>query len=154
MGKHDMRLHNQSPAYEKDWAAWVDHQVELIKARRFDELDIENLVDEVSSLGLSNYRAFISALRIVLLHMLKWDYQPDYRGRSWLKSIVTHRFQVEGDLEDNPSYEARIPDAVRRAYRQARRQAAMETGLSPRTFPETCPYDWDEITTREHKLDA
>ena len=154
MGEHDLTLHNGPlvPAYADDWAAWVEAHVELLLQRRFDELDIEHLADEVGSLARSNFKAWVSAIRLVLLHMLKWDYQPDYRTRSWRSSIAVQRVRIALEIEDNPSYAGRIAEAVEKAYRQARVQACDETELYLKTFPETCPYDWVEITTREHPL--
>lgn len=154
MGEHDIRLHSQpsGPSYSEDWAAWLATQVELLKSRRYDELDHENLVDEVEGLSKSDFKAWLSAFRLVLLHMLKWDYQPEYRTRSWQGSINVQRLRILGELEDSPSYARRIEEATRRAYGQARAQASDETDLPLKTFPETCPYDWAAITAREHLL--
>ncbi len=154
MGEHDLKLHNgpPTPVYADDWAAWVERHVELLLQRRFDELDIENLADEVGSLARGNFKAWVSAIRLVLLHMLKWDYQPEYRTRSWQSSIAVQRVRIALEIEDNPSYVGRIEEAVAKAYRLARTQGSDETELYLKTFPETCPYDWAEITTREHLL--
>lgn len=139
-------------AYEQDWAAWAAHQANLLKQRRFDELDVDNLLDEVESLAARDFKAWVSAIRLVLMHMLKWDYQPDRRTRGWFVTIVRERTEIEDGLEMSPSYARRTDEAIAKAYRGARREAAAETGLPPNTFPETCPYDWTAITTREHPL--
>ena len=141
-----------APVYEQDWAAWAGHQAELLKQRRFDEIDVENLLDEVESLAARDFKAWVSAIRLVLMHMLKWDHQPTHRARSWIATIARERTEIEDDLETSPSYSRRTDEAVARAYRGARRGAAAETGLPPKAFPETCPYDWTAITTREHLL--
>lgn len=125
----------------------------LLRARRFDELDLENLLDEVNDLGLSNFKAFVGAVEIVLVHMLKWDFQPAKRTRSWQASIVEHRQRIADDLGDSPSYSARIDEAIRRAYRTAVPGASRETGLPIKAFPTDCPYDWDTVTGRQHELD-
>ena len=140
------------PAYGDDYAAWLSAQIQLLEGRQFDQLDLHNLVDEVGSLGRSDFNAFVSAIRIVLMHMLKWDIQTDHRTRSWANSIEGHRDRVVQDLEDSPSYKSRIDEAVRKAYRQARYEAADETRLPLATFPKDCPFTFSEIMTREHPL--
>jgi hypothetical protein len=140
------------PAYGQDWAAWARHQADLLKARRFDQLDLENLLDEVESLAARDFKAWVAAIRLVLMHMLKWDHQPSHRVRSWIVSIVRERGEIEDGLEASPSYAARVDEALSKAYRAARRDAAAETNLPIDTFPKTCPYDWTDITAREHSL--
>ena len=137
-------------AYERDWAGWLDRQLVLLREGRFEELDRANLIDEVASLGRSDFKAFTSAIEIVLLHMLKWDHQPTERVRGWVLSIDEHRDRIAEELQDSPSYRARTAEAVLRAFPHARRGAARETGLPLRTFPEQCPYDWDAIVLRDH----
>ncbi|HEX9932190.1 MAG TPA: DUF29 domain-containing protein [Allosphingosinicella sp.] len=152
--EHITRLRGAGPGYAEDYAAWVEHQIALIKEARWSEIDRDNLIDEVESLGRSEFKAFVSAIEIVLLHMLKWDFQPEQRSRSWSVSIAGHRLQVEDELEDNPSFKARIGEAVERAYRHARIRASGETELPLGAFPAECPYDWATIMEREHPLDA
>ena len=124
----------------------------LLRERRADELDYDNLIDEMGDLGSNVFDAFVSAIEIVLLHMLKWDFQPGRRTRSWQGSILEHRERIRDRLLQNPSFQPKRDDAVARAYRYARTAAVKETELPLRTFPDTCPYDWTAITTREHPL--
>ena len=149
---HRIDARRDAPTYDQDWAAWAGHQVEMLKQRRFDEVDVESLWDEVESLAKRDFKAWVSALRLVLMHMLKWDYQPGHRARSWIITIGRERHEIEDGLETSPSYAARTEEAVTKAYSRARRDAGDETGLPSETFPETCPYDWTAITTREHSL--
>ena len=152
--EHIIQLRGTGPAYEQDYAAWVDHQAGLIKAGRWQEIDRDNLIDEVESLGRSVFNSFVGAIEVVLLHMLKWDYQPERRSRSWILSIDEHRARAEQELEDNPSYKARTQQAVERAYRVAPLRASGETDLPRRTFPDQCPYDWTQIMERHHALQS
>ncbi len=140
-------------AYEADYAGWLAQQVALLKADRWSEVDKDNLIDEVESLGRSDFKGFVSAIEIVIAHMLKWDHQPEQRSKSWVASIVEHRRRIEDELADSPSYAARLSEAVARAYRTAVPAAARETGLPMKAFPTTCPYSWDEVVGREHLLD-
>jgi hypothetical protein len=82
------------------------------------------------------------------MHMLKWDYQPSRRSRSWALSIKVQREEIADVLSDNPGLKPRIPDAIARGYRKARIEAANETGLDEEVFPESCGYSLDEIVSR------
>ena len=151
---HLAELRRKPPGYAEDYAAWVEHQVAMLAQRRFDELDTVNLADEVGDLGASNWRGFVSAIRLVVLHMLKWDHQPGLRSRSWQASIAVQRNAIADAIQQSPSYGARTDLAITRAYSDARREASGETDLPLKTFPEACPYDWAAITTRDHRLDG
>ncbi len=140
------------PGYAQDYAAWIDHQLTLLRERRVDEIDYEHLIDEVGDLGSEIFDKYAGAIEIVLLHMLKWDNQPTRRSRGWVLSILEHRRRLETVLEKNPSFKARREEAVTQAYRYAQVRAARETDLPLKTFPDTCPYDWAAITTRAHPL--
>ena len=149
MAEQDPRIERGNyPAYEADYAAWLNAQVELLGAGRFAELDMANLIDEVESLGRSDFHRFESAIKVVLLHLLKWDVQTDHRTRSWAVSIDGHRRQVMQELKDSPSYKARIDEAIEGAYRRAKLKAHKETKLPFRAFAETCPYTWEDIISR------
>ena len=149
-----IRSRGKATAYEADYGAWIAAQAALLQAGRFGELDIPNLIDEVESLGRSDFASFASAIEIVLVHMLKWDVQPERRTASWIASIEEHRNRIAQSLEDNPSYKARLDDAVARAWRTAPAHAAAETNLPLRAFPKQNPFDWDAITTRPYQLPA
>ena len=151
--KHIADLRHSNPSYAEDYAAWLDTQIALMRADRWDQVDKENLLDEVESLGRSDFKSFVSAIRVALVHMLKWDHQPERRTRSWQASIIEQRKQIEEELTDSPSYRRRITEATERAYSTARPRASGETNLPLSVFPEICPYDWDTIMTREHPLD-
>ena len=141
-------------AYPNDFVEWIDAQVQLLADRRFDELDIENLAEEVSALGKREFRAFQSAIRVIIHHMLKWDYQPEMRSMGWRKSIHTQRGHVEAILSDSPSLRRRADEAIQGVYDQARRDASFETTVFLANFPEACPYTFDEIMTRRHEFQA
>jgi hypothetical protein len=141
------------PAFEQDYAAWIAAQIGLLRAREFDALDLDNLLDEVEGLARSDFKAFVSAIRIVMVHMLKWDIQTDLRSRSWARSIDEHRRRVLRDLEDSPSYRGRLDQAVIRAYERARYDASLETRLPLDSFPPTCPFTFEDVMEREHTLD-
>lgn len=141
------------PAYEEDFAAWLQAQAELLRERRFDELDIPNLVEEVESVGRSEFRSLMSAIELIVFHMMKWDYQVERQGRSWRDTINTQRSVVLKLLEDNPSFRTRLDEAVSRAYPGIPDSVDKVTGVPAHRLPASCPYAWDEIMTRPHNID-
>lgn len=152
--EHIIAARQAVPGYADDYAAWLQHQINLMRAGRWAELDQEHLIDEVEDLGRSEFNAFASAIEIVLVHMLKWDHQPERRTSSWIASIVEHRRRIVRLLQQNPSYKSRIAEAIDVAYDTAQAKASVETNLPLVTFPDENPYDWEAITQREHVLDA
>ena len=132
---------------------WAIDQAALIRTGQFGEVDWINVADEIESVGNSEFRSLSSNVEVVLTHMLKWDYQPGRRSRSWVDSIAEHRQRVRVDLADSPSLKSRLRDATDRGYRLARLVAVRETGLSTNTFPKGCPYGWDAIMDREFIVD-
>lgn len=139
--------------YDEDLYAWAQEQAALLRAGRFSEIDVANIAEELETLGRSEFRAYASAYRVLLLHMLKWDHQPTKRSRSWWVSIAVQRGRLKEVLDDNPSLKSRRQDAIARAYREARLMAVDETGLPLVSFPEACPYDEQAINARSFDLD-
>src|SRR5256885_5114999 len=135
--------------YDRDFYSWLLEQARHVGAGRWTAVDRKNLAEEIESLGREQFNKLESALRVLVLHMLKWDHQPTKRSRSWALSIRTQRLEVEDVLSDNPSLKPRIAEAIARGYRKARIEAAKEPGLDEDVFPATCPYDWNEIVGRE-----
>ena len=139
-----------SPAeYERDFYSWLMEQARLLREGRWEAVDRENLAEEIESLGREQFNKLESALRVLLIHILKWDHQPARRSRSWTLSIREQRLELEDVLADNPGLRPRIAEALARAHRKARLQAAKETSLKEGRFPETCPYSFDDITSRK-----
>lgn len=140
--------------YEDDLYTWVQEQVALLQAGHVTEIDAQNIAEELGDVGRSEYRELQSALTLILTHMLKWDHQPEKRTRSWDNTIATQRKIYADVLEDNPGLKPRGDEALLRAYDRARLEASSETGLAAKLFPPECPYDWDEILTRDFDFDS
>jgi hypothetical protein len=138
--------------YDRDLYSWSLDQARLIRECRWDGVDRENVAEEIASLGREQFNKLESALRILMLHFLKWDHQPAMRSRSWVLSIETQRLEIEDVLNDNPGLKPRIAEAITRAYRKARLEAARETGLEKDAFPTVCPYELADLTDRPFKL--
>lgn len=137
--------------YERDFYSWLMEQARHLREGRFEALDCDNLAEEIESLGREQFNKLVSALRVLMAHVLKWDHQPSLRSRSWVLSIQEQRLEVADVLSDNPGLKPRIEEAVARAYRRARIEAAKETGLDEDRFPAACPYAFDELMARTFK---
>jgi len=135
--------------YERDFYSWSMEQARHLRDRRYGALDRDNLAEEIESLGREQFNKLVSALRVLIVHFLKWDHQPPLRSRSWLLSIEEQRLEIADVLADNPGLKPRIGEAIARAYRRARIEAAKETELDEAEFPATCPYSFDDITSRK-----
>jgi hypothetical protein len=135
-------------SYDRDFYTWSQEQSRLVREGRWSEIDRENVAEEIESLGREQFSKLESALRVLMMHMLKWDNQPERRSRSWALTIAAQRVELEQVLKDNPGLKPRISEAVARAYRRARLEAMNETGLKKSAFPESCPYSFEDVTTR------
>jgi hypothetical protein len=136
-----------------DFYGWTRQQADFLRAGDHRPIDAVAIAEELIDLGNSEYDKLESNLRIVLLHMIKWDHQPERRSRSWGLSIREHRRRVQRVLKVNPSLTSRLTEALAEAYQDARDEAAMETGHPLRRFPEVCPYDWRTVTERDFEID-
>jgi hypothetical protein len=140
-------------AYEDDVYGWALRQAALLRAGRISEIDVEHVAEEIESVGKSEYHRLVSAVRVLLIHMLKWDYQPERGSRSWTLTILEHRERLNESLGDSPSLKSRLDNALYAAYSQAKPAAARETDLPLKTFPPDCPYDWDAVNNRPFPWD-
>ena len=134
-----------SPLYDRDFYAWSREQAELLRAGKLAEVDIEHIAEEIDSMGRTEKRELINRLDVLLLHLLKWRYQPGKRGPSWEASILNQRNRIADHLDDNPSLKPLLPQALASAYRSARREAIAETGFAGSTFPDACPWTVEEV---------
>ena len=132
--------------YETDYYAWSNQQAALLRAGQLSDADIENIAEEIESMGKSEKREVVSRLRVLLTHLLKWQYQPKRRGASWEKIIRRHRLDIEFVLEDNPSLVSQLDQAIDRAYRGAIDDASLQTRLSAKNFPKNCPWSFEQLT--------
>ncbi|MFH0996422.1 MAG: DUF29 domain-containing protein [Pseudomonadota bacterium] len=131
--------------YDQDFYQWTQEQAELLKAGALSQLDVENLIEEIESMGKSQKRALISRMTVLLMHLLKWDYQPDRRSGSWKSTIITQRKEIKRLLKDNPGLKSIITEMLTETYMDAAEIASAETELPESTFPETCPYTVEHL---------
>jgi hypothetical protein len=134
---------NIKTLYEQDFYSWIQHHVDLLKDSRFDEIDVDNLIEELEGMAKKDERELISRLIILIAHLLKWHCQSDMQSNSWSSSIIEQRAQVLFLLEDVPNLRNKMPEAILRAYPKAREVAVKETGLSG--FPKQCHYSEKQL---------
>jgi hypothetical protein len=128
------------PGYDEDLVAWARTNAALLRSGHLEEIDAANLAEELDDLGKSERRALCSHIRVLLLHLLKWQFQAKRRSRSWQSSIVNARREIQVIVEDSPSLRSEIAYCGHREYPSARRLAAIETGIDKQTFPHDGPY--------------
>jgi hypothetical protein len=131
--------------YEHDFYAWTQAQAATLRAGDLAALDRVNLADEIDSMGIRQRTELKNRLRVLVLHLLKWRFQPAARSSGWEGSIDEQRSQLEILLEDSPSLARLLPDALAAVYPKARRTASRETRLPPSAFPDTCPFTLEQI---------
>jgi len=135
--------------YDTDFYAWANEQAALLRAGKLDAADIENIAEEIESMGKAEKRELVNRLTVLFMHLLKWQYQPLFQGASWRTTIFNQRLDISDLLDDNPSLKPQIPEAMTRAYRRAIGEACLETGLPERTFPSTCPWSFEQAMSPE-----
>lgn len=139
--------------YESDYVAWLEEQVAHLRAGRLSALDVENLVEELEGLMKSQRQQLENRLEVLILHLLKWDHQPEQRANRWRSSVEEQRARIRRVLRDSPSLRREVESIMRDVYHDAVRAAAIETQLSVRAFPEVLPYSVDQIFERELPAD-
>ena len=130
--------------YEKDFYLWTQTHVNLLKERKFLEVDVPNLIEEVESIGKRDKRELRSRLIVLLMHLLKWKYQPQKRSESWLSTISEQRVSLEELLEDSPSLQPSLVEVFEAYYQKARVKAANETKMMLDVFPAISPFSLEE----------
>lgn len=131
--------------YEQDLVLWYQGQIALLTERRFDELDVENLIEELRTAMIKERRELASRLRVLLMHLLKCQFQHDHISGSWRGTLTEQRREIESLLEDSPSLRATVMQVADKEYQIAARLAADETGLATSVFPTSNPYSKDQL---------
>jgi Domain of unknown function DUF29 len=129
-----------SGLYERDFYLWLQGTIKSLTEGRYMELDIPNLIEEIEAMGRSERSSLKSNLVIILLHLLKWKYQPTKRSVSWELSIIEHRRRLRDIFENSPSLKRYFEDCFGECYEDARKQARIETQLAIASFPNSSPF--------------
>lgn len=131
--------------YEQDFYAWTQEQARLLRERRFEDLDLENLIDEVQSVGGSDKRELESRLEVLIAHLLKWKYQPGARSTGWRGTIHEQRRRLGRVLRDSPSLHRYPQDVYLDMYLSGRLAASHDTGIDVTLFPDAPPFSLEQV---------
>ncbi len=131
--------------YDKDFYAWTQEQAKLIKDKAFDKLDLMHLFEEVEDMGNRHADEIESRLEVLLMHLLKWKYQPNLQSRSWQLTIKEQRKRISLRLKKMPSLNAKLPELTLEAYDLSIDEAVKETGLIESVFPAECEWTISQI---------
>jgi hypothetical protein len=140
--------------YESDYLQWIQTNLQNLRNKDYERVDWENLFEEIEDMGRSERRALESNLIIVLLHLLKWQYQPEKRTGSWERSIIEHRRRLRKALKESPSLKSYLTNILEESYSESVKQAKAETKLPLDTFSKECPYDLISILGDEFLPDS
>lgn len=141
---------NLQTLYETDFVLWLETTASLLKKRQLDQIDYDNLIEEIETMGRSEKSALKSNLRILLRHLLKWKYQPESRSNSWRATIREHRIRIQEAFKDSPSLKRTFDEAFDISYQDARELASDETGLPMEHFPELCPFTVEQVLNTDY----
>lgn len=131
--------------YEEDFYLWLQQTSQDLKNKNFDQVDLDNLIEEIETMGRSEKSALASNLRVLLMHLLKYQYQPEKRSNSWQYTIFEHRNRIQDIFENSPSLKRYYEEIFEQSYQKARKAASLETGLPLERFPAICPFSEAEI---------
>ena len=131
--------------YEADFYQWSLEQARLLRSGDWKSVDVEHLAEEIEDMGKSLRREWESRLKVLIVHLLKWVFQPELRGMSWQLTIQEQRDQLHELLADNPSLKNQMKTSLDRTYPRAVKRTALETSLIEETFPTECPFRLEDI---------
>jgi hypothetical protein len=138
-----------SIAYDEDFFAWTQEQARLLRLGSFSQIDIENVAEELESMGRSDKREIDSRLEILLMDLLKWQLQVRARSPSWTATIREQRRRIQKLLRESPSLRPAVGSMIPEAYVEGREKAAEETGLAEEVFPAECPFSEDQVLSED-----
>ena len=151
MTTHQPTVITNDNLYDQDFYLWIETISKQLKAGKFAEIDLANLIEEIESMGKSEKRELKSRLIVLLMHLLKWQYQPEKRNESWRSTIIEQRICIELLLEDSPSLQPLLIEIFADCYEKARSKASEETGIKLNFFPKESPFTLAE-TLENHFL--
>ncbi|MFB2833376.1 DUF29 domain-containing protein [Floridanema evergladense] len=144
-----MEISSTSDLYERDFYAWTQQQVNLLKTQQWNRVDTFNLIEEIESLGRKECQELRNRLGVLLGHLLKWQFQPEKRSNSWLGTIREQRIQIKLLLQDSPSLKPYLSQCFLDAYELGLALAIKETQLDEQSFPEVCLYTPEQAMNAE-----
>lgn len=140
---------NMQSLYDRDFNLWIQEHILLLKEARFNEIDTVHLVEELEDMGKRDKRELKSRLRVLIAHLLKWQFQPEGRGISWESSINEQRLEIIYLLKDMPSLKSLIDSSVMEIYADAVDWASDETKLAQTVFPVQCLFSQEQLLDKK-----
>lgn len=131
--------------YNTDFYSWALRQVELLRNEEYADLDTANLIEEIEAMAKRDRRELLNRLKVIVVHLLTWKYQPTHRSKSWTDTLDEQRDEIDTLLDDSPSLRRELPGLMVKAYPKAVAKAVKETGLSPESFPPRCEWAVEQI---------
>ncbi len=144
-----VQLETTSNLYNQDYQAWLLKTIEQLRAKNFDNVDWEILIEELESLVSSDRRELQNRLIILLMHLLKYQYQPEKRSSSWRGTILEQRRQIVLLLKNSPSLKPYYLEIFHDCYIDAVQDASDETKLPVKTFPFESPFLPEDVINRD-----
>ena len=136
--------------YDTDFNLWIEQTITALKSGDIQTLDLDNLIEEIEAMTRSDKREIFNRLKVLIMHLLKCQYQPQKKTNSWIKTINEQRDQIELVLADSPSLRPYLTSKLGEIYKKAKRDAITETKLTPETFPTDCPFTEEQILDSEY----
>jgi Domain of unknown function DUF29 len=149
MTQTQLNISKSADLYETDFYAWTVKQSKLLRDGAWDSLDVPNLVEEIESLGKQDRRELSNRLRVLIGHLLKWEYQSGKRSRSWSNTIYEQRYQIKKLIKESPSLKPYLDDAMVEIYSDGLDLAIQETALDKSFFPQECYYNLEQILEKD-----
>ena len=142
-----------SNLYEKDFYLWLQDTVKLLRNRDFDQLDIDNLIEEIESMGRREKKELKSRLTTLIEHLLKllyWNTKKDDNIRSWRNTVIEQRRQIEYLLEDSPGLRTTLAYLFDDCYQRARKDLLRKSQLPSELFPSEPPFNLNDTLSPDY----
>jgi len=131
--------------YDVDFYKWSQEQAQLLRLNRFNEIDKENIIEEIEDMGKRQKQELRNRLIILLMHLIKWKYQPILQSRSWASTIKIQRLEIKDHMDENPSLKSILDELIVKAWKSALIKAEYETGIESHHFPQHCPWAFSQF---------
>lgn len=150
--KHSL-VSSAKSLYEEDFYGWLQETANLLKEHRFEKLDLENLIEEIETMGRSEKRELESRLTVIIEHLLKltyWLTEKEANAQGWRITIVEQRRQVQRLLKESPSLKRLIPEMGIDCYQAAREDTLRKYQLPADLFPIESPFTLEAILDSDY----
>ena len=140
---------NATIRHDTDFYGWTQAQTNLLRDGKMEALDVTHLIEELEDMGKSQQSQLQNRLEVLMIHLLKWLYQPEFQGNSWKNTIEEQRVRITKHIKKNPSLKHGLDEVFSDAYEYARYGARRETGMRLEAFPTECPWTFEQAMNPE-----